>query len=50
MYWFWNAPRASGKGKTLNTKDVLVFKLDKGVVTEVTDFQMDHTGDTQFWS
>jgi uncharacterized protein len=38
------------KGKTLDTKDVLVFKLDKGVVTEVTDFQFDHTGDTQFWS
>jgi hypothetical protein len=25
------------------------LKLDKGVVTEVTDFQFDHTGDTQFW-
>jgi ketosteroid isomerase-like protein len=38
------------KGKTLDTNDVLVFKLDKGVVTEVSDFQLNHTGDAQFWS
>jgi uncharacterized protein len=38
------------KGKTLNTKTVLVFKLDKGVVTEVTAFQFDHPAYAQFWS
>jgi uncharacterized protein len=38
------------KGKTLDTKDVLVFKLDKGVVTEVTDFQSDYPAVAQFWS
>ncbi len=38
------------KGKTLDSKDVLVFKLDNGVVTEVTTFQADHPADVQFWS
>jgi ketosteroid isomerase-like protein len=44
--------RSTGKrnGKTLDAKEVLVFTLDKGVVTEVTDFQFDHAGDAQFWS
>ncbi len=27
------------KGKTQDTKTVLVFKLDNGLVTEVTEFQ-----------
>ena len=44
--------RATGKrkGKTLDAKEVLVFKLDKGVVTEVTDFQFDLPAVAQFWS
>ena len=37
-------------GKTLDSKDVLVFKLNNGVVTEVTNFQSDHPADAQFWS
>jgi uncharacterized protein len=38
------------KGRTLDSKDVLVFKLDKGVVTEVTDFPFDHPAVAQFWA
>jgi uncharacterized protein len=38
------------KGRTLDTMDVLVFKLNGGVVTEVTYFPSDHPGDLQFWS
>ena len=38
------------KGKTLDTKAVLVFKLDKGLVTEVAEFWFDHSADAQFWS
>jgi len=38
------------KGKTHETKAVLVFKLADGVVTEVTDFQSDHPTVAQFWS
>jgi len=38
------------KGKAQDTKAVLVFKLDKGIVTEVTDFQFDHPAVAQFWS
>ena len=44
--------RATGKrkGKTLDSKEVLVFKLDKGVVTEVTEFQSDYPAVAKFWS
>ena len=38
------------KGKTLDTKTVLVFKLDMGVVTEVAEFQFDHPAFAQFWA
>jgi uncharacterized protein len=38
------------KGKTLDTKEALVFKLDKGVVTEVTNFQFNYPAVAQFWS
>jgi uncharacterized protein len=38
------------KGKTQDTKTVAVFKLDKGVVTEVTDFPFDHPAAAQFWA
>jgi uncharacterized protein len=38
------------KGKTLDTTDVLVFKLNNGVVTEVTNFPSNHPADVQFWS
>jgi uncharacterized protein len=38
------------KGKTQDTKTVVVFKLDKGVVTEVTDFPFDHPAAAQFWA
>ena len=38
------------KGKTHDTQAVLVFRLDKGVVTEVTEFQFDHPAAAQFWS
>jgi ketosteroid isomerase-like protein len=38
------------KGKTLDTTDVLVFKLNDGIVTEVTNFPSNHPADIQFWS
>jgi len=38
------------KDKTLDTTDVLVFKLNNGVVTEVTNFPSNHPADVQFWS
>ena len=38
------------KGKTLDTKEALVFKLDNGVVTEVTELQSDYPTVAQFWS
>ena len=38
------------KGKTLETKEALVFKLDNGVVTEVTELQSDYPAVAQFWS
>ena len=44
--------RNTGKrnGKTMDTKSVLVFKLDKGVVTEVAEFRYDQPSEAQFWS
>ena len=38
------------KGKTLDTKEALVFKLDNGIVTEVTELQSDYPAVAQFWS
>lgn len=38
------------KGKTQDAQSVLVFKLDKGIVNEVTEFQFDHPAVDQFWS
>ena len=38
------------KGKTQDAKSVLLFKLDNGVVTEVTEFQFDHPAFAEFWS
>jgi ketosteroid isomerase-like protein len=38
------------KGKTLDDKSVLLFKLDKGVVTEVAEFRFDQPAEAQFWS
>jgi hypothetical protein len=41
---------AKRKGKTQDTKAVLFFKLEGGVVTEVTEFQFDYPSTAQFWS
>ena len=38
------------KGETLETTEVVVFKLDKGVVTEATNFQSNHPAAAKFWS
>ena len=38
------------KGKTLDTKEALVFKLANGIVTEVTELQSDYPTVAQFWS
>lgn len=44
--------RDTGKrnGRTLDTRSVLAFKLNKGVVTEVADFPFDHPSVAAFWS
>jgi uncharacterized protein len=41
---------AKRKGKTIDTKSVLVFKLDKGIVAEVDEYRLDHPKEAQFWS
>jgi uncharacterized protein len=38
------------KGETLDTMEVVVFKLDKGVVTEAANFQSDHPAAAKFRS
>ena len=38
------------KGKTLDTREVLFFTLDNGIVTEVTELQSDYPTVAQFWS
>lgn len=38
------------KGKMQDTQSVLLFKLDKDVMNEVTEFQFDHPAVAQFWS
>ena len=38
------------KGKTQDAKSVLLFRLDNGVVTEVSEFQFDHPAFAEFWS
>ncbi len=42
--------RGERKGKTVDTKSVLVFKVEKGVVTEVAEFPFDHPAEVRFWS
>jgi uncharacterized protein len=42
--------RGERKGKTVDTKAVLVFKVEKGVVTEVAEFPFDQPAQVQFWS
>jgi uncharacterized protein len=42
--------KGARKGKTLDEKSVLVFKLEKGVVTEVAEFRYDQPAEDKFWS
>ena len=42
--------RGERKGKTVDTKVVLVFKVEKGIVTEVAEFPFDHPAEVRFWS
>jgi uncharacterized protein len=42
--------KGARKGKTIDEKSVLVFKLDKGVVTEVSEFRYNHPAEDKFWS
>ena len=42
--------KGTRKGKTIDEKSVLVFKLDKGAVTEVAEFRYDQPQEAQFWS
>jgi hypothetical protein len=34
----------------VDTKTVLVFKVEKGIVTEVAEFPFDHPAQVRFWS
>ena len=38
------------KGRTLDDKSVLLFKLDRGVVTEVAEFRFDQPAEARFWA
>ena len=38
------------KGRTQDTKNVVLYRLDKSAVTEATEFQFDHPAVAQFWS
>jgi uncharacterized protein len=38
------------KGKTQDTMSVLLFKVDNGAVTEVSEFQADHPAVAEFWT
>ena len=38
------------KGKTVDTKSVLVFKVEKDLLTEVAEFPFDHPASVRFWS
>jgi uncharacterized protein len=42
--------KGTRKGKTLDEKSVLVFKLKNGVVTEVAEFRYDQPAEDRFWS
>jgi ketosteroid isomerase-like protein len=42
--------KGARKGSALDEESVLVFKLDKGVVTEVAEFRYDQPAEAKFWS
>jgi ketosteroid isomerase-like protein len=42
--------KGTRKGKTIDEKSVLVFKLEKSVVSEVAEFRYDQPAEAQFWS
>jgi uncharacterized protein len=42
--------KGTRKGKTLDEKSVLVFKLKNGGVTEVAEFRYDQPAEDRFWS
>ena len=42
--------RGERKGKTIDSKAVLAFKVENGVVTEVAEFPFDHPAQVRFWS
>ena len=46
----WERFTGKRKGQTLETTEVVIFKLDKGIVTEAINFQSDHPAVAKFWS
>jgi ketosteroid isomerase-like protein len=46
----WERFTGKRKGHTLDTTEVMIFKLDKGIVTEAINFQSDHPAVAKFWS
>jgi uncharacterized protein len=46
----WERFTGKRKGQTLETTEVIIFKLDKGVVAEAITFQSNYTAFAKFWS
>jgi len=42
--------KGARKGRTIDEESVLMFKLDKGVVTEVAEFRYDQPAEAKFWA
>ncbi|MBV9906428.1 MAG: nuclear transport factor 2 family protein [Hyphomicrobiales bacterium] len=46
----WERFTGKRKGQTLDTTEVVIFKLEKGIVTEAINFQSDYPTVAKFWS
>lgn len=46
----WERFTGKRKGQTLETTEVIIFKLDKGVVAEAITFQSNYPAFAKFWS
>jgi uncharacterized protein len=46
----WERFTGKRKGQTLDTTEVVIFKLEKGIVTEAINFQSDYPAVAKFWS
>jgi uncharacterized protein len=46
----WERFTGKRKGQTLDTTEVVIFKLEKGIVAEAINFQSDYPAVAKFWS